>query len=127
MSLTIPEWVELAEDNLRAAEVLIREGHYAIAVSRSYYTMFYLAKAIMLREGQTFSKHAGVISALGKELVAKGRFPKPAHQSLVRAHEQRMLSDYERPKSFSREDAEEQLLRAQEFLEVSRTILERKQ
>lgn len=46
-----------AETSLQAAQLLAAEGFYEIAVSRAYYTMFYVAQALLLGEGLAFSEH----------------------------------------------------------------------
>lgn len=40
------------------------QGFYDFAVSRAYYTMFYVAEALLDQEGLSFSSHAAIISAL---------------------------------------------------------------
>ncbi|MDQ2688367.1 MAG: HEPN domain-containing protein [Armatimonadota bacterium] len=36
-------WRELSEDSLKAAEALLREGHYRSSVSRAYYSAYCVA------------------------------------------------------------------------------------
>ncbi|MGH7207603.1 MAG: HEPN domain-containing protein, partial [Nitrospiraceae bacterium] len=40
-----------ATENLLASQDLLRSGHPEIAVSRSYYTMFYAAEGALVEEG----------------------------------------------------------------------------
>ena len=87
--------VDKARRYLASAELLRREGDYDSAVSRLYYAMFYLAEALLLAHGQTFSSHRAVISAFGKVLVQRGVVPKEMHQWLHEAFQKRQLSDYE--------------------------------
>lgn len=48
-------WNQLSEDALRAAEVLLREGHYRSSVSRSYYTAYCTATGEIINKLTTFS------------------------------------------------------------------------
>ena len=58
-----------AERSLNAAKELNNKNYPEFATSRSYYSMFYLAEALLLKENLSYSSHAAVISALGKYLV----------------------------------------------------------
>jgi uncharacterized protein (UPF0332 family) len=40
-----------AYDSLRGAKLLARDGLHDFAASRAYYTMFYVAEALLLGEG----------------------------------------------------------------------------
>ena len=48
-------WRELSEDSLRAAEALLREGHYRSSVSRSYYAASCAATHETVQKLTTFS------------------------------------------------------------------------
>ena len=52
------------------------------AVSRAYYAMFYVAEALLLGQGLSFSKHSAVLAAFGKRLTKPGivspEFHKPS-------------------------------------------------
>ncbi|MEG3881707.1 HEPN domain-containing protein [Microcoleus sp. herbarium7] len=66
----IPEQIALltkAGESLRAAKLLAANTLPDFAASRAYYTMFYVAEAFLLGEGLTFSSHAAVISAFGRD------------------------------------------------------------
>jgi uncharacterized protein (UPF0332 family) len=52
-----------AQRSIEAAQGLIQQGFYDFAVSRTYYAMFYVAEALLDREGLSFSSHTAVISA----------------------------------------------------------------
>jgi uncharacterized protein (UPF0332 family) len=52
--------VEQARESLDAAKVLQEAGHHGFAASRAYYAMFYIAEALLLGKGLSFSKHAAV-------------------------------------------------------------------
>lgn len=55
--------LEKAQRSLAAAEQLLRQSFYDFSVSWAYYTMFYIAEALVNKEGLSFSSHAAVISA----------------------------------------------------------------
>lgn len=66
-------WVGLGDEALASARSEQQAGRGRFAVNRCYYACFYAASAILLKEGQTFVKHAGVRDAVHKYLVRTGR------------------------------------------------------
>jgi uncharacterized protein (UPF0332 family) len=50
---------------LNAAKELNNKNYPEFATSRCYYSMFYVAEALLLNEDLSYSSHAAVISALG--------------------------------------------------------------
>jgi uncharacterized protein (UPF0332 family) len=100
----IKELQEKADYNLKAAETLIKDGFYDIAVSRAYYAMFYCATAVLLTKGLHFSKHSGVISAFNLHFIKPGIFPQDSFKQLRDIYEARSESDYALT-SISKEEA----------------------
>ena len=119
----IQSLIERAAKYVRSADILLNEGDYESCVSRAYYAMFYTAEAALLTKGLTFSSHKGVISAFGKHLIQTGEMPKEMSRELHRAFEKRQLSDYEFTFVIAREEAEEILVAAGDFVRAVRDYL----
>ncbi|MBF4475915.1 HEPN domain-containing protein [Methanobacterium formicicum] len=66
--------LERADDNLESIQLLIDNGYHDIAVSRSYYAMFYAAEAVLLTKNLKFSSHSGVVSQFGIHFIKTGIF-----------------------------------------------------
>lgn len=111
--------VEKARRSLRAARLLLDDGLPEFAVSRAYYTMFYLAEALLLGEGLAYSKHSAVIAAFGKYFARTNRLPAELHAHLREAQDQRNLGDYDTGDGPDAARAEEQILRADQFLRAA--------
>lgn len=105
------------------ARVLLQSGLWGFAASRSYYCMFYVAEAILEGERLSFSKHGAVIAAFGREFVQKEKVPREFHRYLSDAQELRFDGDYGSPADVSREQAEESVRRAGEFLKLAERLL----
>ena len=121
-----PEQISLlrkAKTSLQAAELLAGQGYYEIAVSRSYYVMFYIAQAFLLGDGLSFSKHSAVIAAFGQHFARTGRVPVELHRHLIEAGEQRNTSDYDLEPNLTLADAERQLARAEQFVNLAYSSL----
>jgi uncharacterized protein (UPF0332 family) len=93
----IPEQVALlkkARDSLRGAKLLAEDGLYDFAASRAYYTMFYVAEALLLGKGLSFSKHTAVIAAFGRRFARPGVVPAEFHRYLIDGQDMRTVGDY---------------------------------
>lgn len=112
-----------AETSLQAAKLLAEQGYYEIAVSRSYYVMFYVAQAFLLADGLSFSKHSAVIAAFGQHFARTGRVPVELHRHLIEAGEQRNTGDYDLEPNLTLADAERQLARAEQFVKLAHNSL----
>lgn len=107
-----------AKESLSAAQLLHDNGMYDFAVSRAYYAMFYVAEALLLGEGKTFSKHSGVIAAFGQQFVKTGQVAADFHRYLIEGQASRNISDYDASSSLTKEQSEEQIRRAKAFIEM---------
>lgn len=117
--------VRKAEESLDVARVLLDRGNFGFSASRSYYAMFYLAEALLLIQGLSFSKHSAVIAAFGRVFVKTGLMEGKFHAYLRKGFETRQVGDYEPMEKISEETARLALQRAHEFLEAARNSLER--
>lgn len=66
----------------------------AQAVSRAYYAAFFAAEAALLAEGETRSKHSGVIAAFIRVVVKEGAAAVEAGQLLRSLFDRRNRADY---------------------------------
>ena len=87
--------------------------------------MFYAAEAALLTKGLTFSSHRGVISAFGKHFIQTGTVAKEMSKEFHRAFEKRQLSDYEYTFVITREEADEILLEAGNFVKIVSALLKK--
>jgi uncharacterized protein (UPF0332 family) len=121
-----PEQIALltkASESLRAAKLLAVNALPDFAASRAYYTMFYVAEAFLLGDGLTFSSHAAVISAFGRDFARTGRVPVEFHRYLISAQNQRNQGDYDIDSSITEDEANELIGKAKQFLELAQRLL----
>ena len=112
--------------SLSAAELLFKKGDFDFAVSRAYYAMFYAAEAALLQRGQTYSKHAGVISGFYHQFIAAKELPQELHEALHRAFDERQEGDDGFLEQFPKADAEKLLKDAKNFIREIKNLLEKK-
>ena len=63
MDERIIKLLDKACEDLKASEMMMENGIFRIAASRIYYAMFYIAEAVLLTKGLSFSSHKGLISS----------------------------------------------------------------
>jgi uncharacterized protein (UPF0332 family) len=90
----VDDGVVRARTEVAAARLLADHGFGAQAVSRAYYAAFYAAEAALLHVGETRTKHAGVVSAVGRVLVREGNLDERAGRLLRSLFERRSQADY---------------------------------
>ncbi len=115
--------LQKAADSLRAARLLEAQGLHDFAVSRAYYTMFYVAEALLLGEGLAFSKHSAVIAAFGKQFAKTGRVPQEFHRYLIEGEDSRNVGDYDIRSGLSAEESAVQIGRAEEFIGLGEKLI----
>ena len=83
-----------AERSFAAAGRLLETGDEDFAVSRAYYGFFYVAEALLLSEGMSFSRHGQVIAQYGSHFAKGGVLDPRFHRLLRRAFSLRQVADY---------------------------------
>jgi uncharacterized protein (UPF0332 family) len=118
--------LELAKGRLGTSEMLLREGEFIDSMNRSYYAVFYAAKALLATEALDSEKHSGVISLFNRHFVKAGMLSKEMSKIIERTRFSRERGDYEDYAKITKTDAEYQLKKAREFVaEVERVLSEK--
>jgi len=112
-----------AGESIKASELLVQGKQAEFAASRAYYAMFYIAEALLYEKGLSFKKHSAVQSAFGEHFSKTGIFDAKFHKALVKAFENRLISDYDIDAVIPARDANTMIEQAREFLEAATTHL----
>ncbi len=107
-----------AKEKLTSAKLLLETGMYRDSIGRSYYAIFSAIRAVLAVRQVDFSKHAGVIAYFQKEFIKTEIFDKKYSKYLQQAFQIRNSCDYDDFFIVSKQDAEEQYIRATEMLAV---------
>ncbi|MEM9264272.1 MAG: HEPN domain-containing protein [Cyanobacteria bacterium P01_F01_bin.13] len=94
MTANLNAFINKAKESLEASKILANKELYDFAGARAYYTMFYIAEAFLWKKGLSFSSHAAVIAAFGKEIAKPGLAPIEFHRYLIDAQNKRTQGDY---------------------------------
>ena len=117
------EYLQKAEENIRAADTLIAAQFYEIAISRVYYAMFYVAEGLLWEEDQEYSSHKTVQAQYGKLFAKTGKLDAKFHRILIDGFHKRQRADYVRDAEFTEQDAIEAANAAEEFLAAAKKYL----
>ncbi len=112
--------LQKAQESYGAAQLLAAQNFHDFAVSRAYYTMFYVAQIFLLSKDLRFAKHSAVIAAFGQHFAHSGQVPVAFHRDLIKAEDKRKISDYNFGYAANKAEAQEQLRQAQQFLQLAK-------
>ena len=83
-----------ADEALEDARILAKAGRWNSCVNRLYYACFYAVSALLVRDGLSSSKHAGVRSLFNRQYVKTGKIPKDLAIIYNDLFERRQEGDY---------------------------------
>jgi uncharacterized protein (UPF0332 family) len=113
-----------ALDAIEGAETLLNVGKAEIAVGRAYYSMFYVAEALLYNEFDLkLNQHGQVIAAYGKHFAKTRQLDPKFHRWLRDGFETRITGDYGVDTGIEEEVAANMINQAREFLEAARKYL----
>lgn len=116
--------LNMSEEKLRSARILLDSGQYKDSIGRSYYAIFSALRAVLAKDKVDFSKHAGVISYFQKEYLKTELFDKKYSKYISSAFQIRNNCDYDDFFIVSKEEAIEQYEHAYELYEAVKNFLD---
>ena len=118
---------ETSLEALADARLMYENGRYKNALNRGYYAIFHAIRAVNALTGFDSSKHSGVIAHFNQNYVKSEIFPKELSKIIRLASENREKADYLDFYIASKEEAEKQIQRAEEFLKWIEKFLREKE
>ncbi len=100
-NLVSAEW-NRARQSLQAAETLTRDGLYADAISRAYYSILHAAKAALHVHDIVAESHPAVRRMFGLHLVKTGEIEPEWSAYLTESLDHRLAADYDVETIFSK-------------------------
>lgn len=123
MNPEVQALLEKAKRSQKAATKLFRDGDVDFAASRAYYSLFYVAEAVLLSRGLSFSSHSAVIANFGKEFAKTGVLSPKFHHYLMESQDRRNIGDYSVLAEVDPEQVREMLAWAKEFIKAAENYL----
>jgi len=120
----IQVFITRADDSHQAAKVLLDKNFSNFSAAQSYYTMFYLAEALLHSKGLEFSSHSAVIAAYGKEFAKTEVLDPKFHRRMIIVERRRAIGHYGEDSNVTEEDALESFEWAGEFIQAVKEYFE---
>ncbi|MCR5468284.1 MAG: HEPN domain-containing protein [Lachnospiraceae bacterium] len=111
-------------ESLKDAKIMLENERYKNALNRGYYAIFHAIRSVNALDGFDSSKHSGVTSHFNQNYIKTGILPKELSKIVKLASENREKADYLDFFIASREEAINQVHRAENFLNAIRSYLE---
>ena len=113
-----------ANQSLRSAELLSKEGDTEAAASRVYYACFYTAQALLANLGLKFARHGQVIAQFGFHFSKTQLLDPRFHKLLSETFELRWMADYQVEVSVDPEVVSGLIPECREFITAASRYLE---
>ena len=85
--------------------------------------MFYTAEALLSEKGLRFRKHGGVHALFGEHFIKTGLTDAKFHRFLLDAFDRRLQADYGFDTVIGKEEVNEMIAQAREFLDEAERFL----
>lgn len=108
--------IKNAEERIRSANILLENKLYNDAISRAYYAFFDASNALLVTKSLMAKTHAGVINLFSLHFIKTKDIPVKYIKYFRQAKTAREEADYELLKKFSRQETEEIINTASDFI-----------
>jgi uncharacterized protein (UPF0332 family) len=98
------EEINHANESMRAADLLFNNGFIRDAVSKLYYSLLYMVRAMLLTKGLEPRSHEGALRLFGLHFVKQGIFETTDSHVFSRLMKYRQEADYNPSYMFTLED-----------------------
>jgi len=123
MKPEVGELLDKARRSIKTAGKILKDGEVDFAGSRAYYAMFYVAEALLLERGLAFSSHSAIIANYGKEFAKTKLLNPKFHNYLIKSQDRRNIGDYAIGNHLTKEEVQEMLAWAKEFVKAAEDYL----
>lgn len=112
-----------AGEDLNAARTLLEAEQYKASVNRSYYALFHSLRAVTALDEFDSSKHSGIIAFFNRTYVKEGVFEKEISKFIDGSFRLREKADYQDFVVITKEQALEQLEKAEKVMAILKPYL----
>jgi len=112
-----------AKETLEEARVMLQTSHPYGAANRIYYACFYAVTALLSTRNLSSSKHSGVIALFNRNFVKPGLISVDLGKFYSRVFEDRTESDYADWVELDKNETQQELARAEEFISAIITLI----
>lgn len=115
--------LQRAIETLQEIDIHLKNGFWNTAINRLYYSCYYAATALLLHNGINASTHSGVRQMLGLHFIKTGKISSDLGKVFTDLFDKRHSSDYDDFIQVSKEDVEDLLPLAREFIKKIKELI----
>ena len=115
--------IERAYAVLQEARDNAKMGHWNLTGNRLYYSVFHMCQALLLSEGETPRRHAGMIHKIGMDFITSGKLDKSYGRLISRLYELRQSGDYDEQYNATEEEVVPYFEQVEALLEAMNQII----
>ncbi len=115
--------IEKSDTTFKEAKDNAALGNWSLAANRLYYSVFYLALAINLSNGESSKTHNGTYSLISKNYIAKGLLTKDEGSLYRRLFTMRQSGDYDDLFDWEEEDVAPIIPIVEKLLEKMKSLI----
>ena len=123
MNPKVWQLMQRAEEDIEAAENVLRTAHPDRAASDAYYAMFHAAEALLLSLGIELSSHNATHAAFGLHFAKTRKLAPVLHRNMIEAFNARLTADYDVTVKLQVDQVREILGQAKEFVAAAEQYL----
>lgn len=112
-----------ASETLQEIEIHLENRLWNTAISRLYYACYYAATALLLDKDIKANTHSGVRQMLGLHFIKTGKISVDLGKVFTDLFDKRHASDYDDFITMTREDVEDLLPPAREFIDKIKSLI----
>ncbi len=118
--------LNLAQEELSAAELLLNNSLYRASISRAYYASYHTVQALLVAKKINTRTHRGLIQQFGQQFIKTGELSQKLSKTLSDTFDLRKLSDYDETIHITKQQAEKTLENTKIFINEATIWLEHK-
>ena len=111
--------LETAKKDLKSARALLAIEDFKGANNRAYYSIFHAINAVHAVSGKAYKRHKDAVANFNKDYVKTSIFPRDIGRKIGSAEEIRHASDYDDFYIADKEESEQQIAVADEFIKLA--------
>ena len=115
-----------AEQCLKDAKLLFENAGYKSAANRAYYCTFHSMRSLLALDRVDFKSHKAVMSHFREKYIKTSIFDVKLSRTLTDLHVIRSGSDYDDNYDIDKNELEQHIVNAEEFLKEIKEYLERR-
>jgi len=119
----IEQYLKRSQEKFEIGKITIEKGYYADSISDFYYSMVFMAVALLSVKGVKTKTHGGLIGQFGEEFVLTGEFSRDIVKYFSQVETLRNTVDYAAFNGVTKKMALNKMKQTEKFLQEAKRVL----